>query len=104
MSKIKSWQKWVMWLLPVYFLLSAGKELYICNVLAEAQGLSLNCIFQFWISEQKEAYEVLHVKALLRMQSALYMVLLSFVFAGWAFTSEYLNKKSSEAEAPSPHA
>jgi hypothetical protein len=96
MIENKNWKKWIMWALPIYFLASAGKELYLCQVLAEAQGLSLNDVFQFWFSDQLKTYETLHVRALLRMQSAFYMVLISFVFSVWVFTGEQFKNQSSE--------
>lgn len=85
-----------MWALPIYFLVSAGKELYLCQVLAEAQGLGLNDIFQFWFGDQLKSYEVSHVKSLLRMQSVFYMVLISFIFLAWVFTRECFKSQTSE--------
>jgi hypothetical protein len=104
MSKNNNWMKWVMCCVPVYFLVSAGKEIYFCQFFAETQGLSLNGIFQSWFSDQLKFYGVLHVKALLHMQSAFYMVLFSFVFSIWIFTGEHFKNKSSKENTSNKNA
>lgn len=92
---MKKWMLIFLWIIPVLFLMSAGKDLFICQIFSQVSGGGLGNLIEFWLGEQKEIYNVREVRALLRLQSVFYSILLaiaSSVVAGIA-TKCVINRK-----------
>jgi hypothetical protein len=93
-----------MWFAPALFLAISIKDLQISYLYASSESLELSDIFIYWFSDQSDTYTLGHVKALLRMQSAFFSLLLCMAFSVLAYTDNSLHKKIRQASERSANA
>lgn len=84
--------KWVLWVLPLVFLVLAGGQLQVAAALTDPVGVTLAEVISLWFAglDSGSSYSGLMVSAIVRVERALGMFCVGVAFAGLAAATTVL--------------